>query len=49
MLLLSIQHPLSLFQYHKKKVIVFSILELNCCVIDKVLIDLKYEDAHALL
>lgn len=31
------------FYLNNEEIIVFLILELNCCVIDKVLIDLKYE------
>lgn len=34
---------------NNEEIIVFSILGLNCCAIDKVLIDLKYEKTHALL
>ena len=42
------QFTLSL-HLNNEEIIVFSILGLNCCAIDKVLIDLKYKKAHALL
>ena len=34
---------------NNEEMIAFSILGLNCCAIDKVLIDLKYEKTHGLL